>query len=179
MLWDTPGAGTAAGWRDGPRRHGSGVDDRGRRKHAPHRKNGARRLPRNRWRTPSMWRVTGLKPQRPYWYQFKAGQRGKPDGPRHYSTEDPATRCRNSSLPSPPASTGEAGLWTAYEHMLADDPSLVIHLGRLHLRRPARENGVRKHNSAEIVSLSDYRNRHALYKTDPPSRRCIRIARGS
>jgi alkaline phosphatase D len=61
----------------------------------------------------------------------------------------------------------ETGFWTAYDHMLAENPDLVIHLGDYIYEGATRDAGVRKHNSAEIVSLSDYRNRHALYKTDP------------
>jgi alkaline phosphatase D len=51
--------------------------------------------------------------------------------------------------------------------MLTDNPDLVVHLGDYIYEGSARENRVRKHNSAEIVTLADYRNRHALYKSDP------------
>jgi alkaline phosphatase D len=47
------------------------------------------------------------------------------------------------------------------------DPDLVVHLGDYIYEGPAHEDRVRPHNSAEILTLSDYRNRHALYKTDP------------
>jgi alkaline phosphatase D len=63
------------------------------------------------------------------------------------------------------------GHWTAYDHMLADHPDLVVHLGDYIYEGATREGGVRRHNSAEIVSLSDYRNRHALYKTDEAIRK--------
>ena len=61
----------------------------------------------------------------------------------------------------------EAGYWTAYEHMLADNPDLVVHLGDYIYEGRIAPTAVRKHNSAEIITLTDYRNRHALYKTDP------------
>ncbi len=51
--------------------------------------------------------------------------------------------------------------------MLADNPDLVVHLGDYIYEGGLGNNGVRKHNSPEIITLSDYRNRHALYKTDP------------
>jgi len=55
--------------------------------------------------------------------------------------------------------------------MAAEHPDLVVHLGDYIYEGPGRENLVRKHNSPEIVSLTDYRNRHALYKSDPAIRK--------
>ncbi len=110
--------------------------------------------------------VQGLKPQRPYWYRFKAGTAWSPTG---RAITSPRTGVMQPQLKFAFASCQhwEAGWWTAYEHMLADDPELVVHLGDYIYEGRIGTNGVRKHNSAEIVSLSDYRNRHALYKTDP------------
>jgi alkaline phosphatase D len=110
--------------------------------------------------------VTGLKAQRPYWYQFKAGKEVSPTG-RAITAPKPGDTVAQLKFAFASCQHWEAGLWTAYEHMLADDPSLVIHLGDYIYEGATRNNGVRKHNSAEIISLSDYRNRHALYKTDP------------
>jgi alkaline phosphatase D len=60
----------------------------------------------------------------------------------------------------------ETGFFTAYEHMAAENPDLVVHLGDYIYEGPPRPGNPRIHNSLEIVSLTDYRNRHALYKTD-------------
>ena len=51
--------------------------------------------------------------------------------------------------------------------MLAEDPDLVVHLGDYIYEGGAKDNGVRRHNSPEITTLADYRNRYALYKSDP------------
>jgi alkaline phosphatase D len=51
--------------------------------------------------------------------------------------------------------------------MLAESPDIVFHLGDYIYEGPAREGQIRKHNSEEIVTLLDYRNRHAQYKSDP------------
>lgn len=51
--------------------------------------------------------------------------------------------------------------------MLAGKPDLVVHLGDYIYEGKPNPAGVRQHNSDEIVSLADYRNRHALYKSDP------------
>ena len=61
----------------------------------------------------------------------------------------------------------EAGWWTAYQHMAEEDLDLVVHLGDYIYEGPERTNGVRKHTGPEITTLTHYRNRHALYKTDP------------
>lgn len=110
--------------------------------------------------------VSGLASQRPFWYQFKAGKEVSPVGramtaPRHGAAQ-PQLKFAVASCQN-----WEAGLWTAYDHMLADNPDLVVHLGDYIYEGAAKDTGVRKHNSAEIVTLSDYRNRHALYKSDP------------
>ncbi|MEI9866381.1 MAG: alkaline phosphatase D family protein [Limisphaerales bacterium] len=61
----------------------------------------------------------------------------------------------------------EAGFYTAYEHMAKEDLDMVFHLGDYIYEGPAREKGVRRHNSKEIFTLDDYRNRYGLYKSDP------------
>ena len=110
--------------------------------------------------------VNGLKPQRPYWYRFKAGSEVSPVGRASTAPKigEPTSRLKFAFAS---CQNWENGLWTAYDHMLADDPDLVVHLGDYIYEGPMHPTAVRPHNSAEIVSLSDYRNRHALYKTDP------------
>lgn len=110
--------------------------------------------------------VSGLKPQRPYWYQFTAGGEASPVG-RALTTPKEGAEVSHLKFAFASCQHWESGLWTAYDHMLADDPDLVVHLGDYIYEGPAKETGVRRHNSREIVTLSDYRNRHALYKTDP------------
>ncbi len=110
--------------------------------------------------------IAGLRSQRPYWYRFKVGKEVSPIG-RAVTSPQASETPRELRFAFASCQHWEAGLWTAYSHMLADRPELVIHLGDYIYEGPGRDNGVRKHNSAEIVSISDYRNRHALYKSDP------------
>lgn len=110
--------------------------------------------------------VTGLKSQRPYWYRFKAGKELSPIG-RAITSPKAGEAQQNLRFAFASCQNWEAGLWTAYDHMLADNPDLVVHLGDYIYEGATKQTGVRKHNSAEIMSLSDYRNRHALYKSDP------------
>jgi len=110
--------------------------------------------------------VEGLRPDRWYWYQFKAGNYTSPVG---RTRTMPAAGAKAARLQYTFASCQhwEAGLWTAYEHMAKEELDLVIHLGDYIYEGPARSNGVRKHQGPEITTLSHYRNRHALYKSDP------------
>ncbi len=110
--------------------------------------------------------VAGLRPDRWYFYQFRAGGEISPVG---RSRTFPAADALNEKLRFAFASCQhyESGYFTAYDHMRNEDLDLVIHLGDYIYEGAARDDQVRKHNSLEIDSLDDYRNRHALYKTDP------------
>ena len=109
--------------------------------------------------------VEGLKPDRWYWYQFKAGKEISPKG--RTRTMPPA-----DSLPArlrfamASCQHYETGFYTAYEHMGREDLDLVVHLGDYIYEMKAMDGRCRKHNSAEIITLEDYRNRYAQYKSD-------------
>lgn len=110
--------------------------------------------------------VNGLAPGRPYWFRFKAGKEVSPIG-RAITAPRLGQMPQRLKFAFASCQHWEAGYWTAYKHMLAENPDLVVHLGDYIYEGRIGANGVRKHNSAEIQSLADYRNRHALYKTDP------------
>ena len=61
----------------------------------------------------------------------------------------------------------ETGYYTAFEHMARENLDLIIHLGDYIYEYAGRDNRVRKHTGSEIYSVSDYRNRYALYRSDP------------
>lgn len=119
--------------------------------------------------------VTGLAPARWYYYRFTY------DG-----TRSRVGRLRTA--PAPDATPGhlrfavascanwQAGFFGAYRGIAArDDLHGVVHLGDYLYEYAPQEYGagsddtdVRRHVPAkEIVSLADYRQRHAQYKTDP------------
>lgn len=65
----------------------------------------------------------------------------------------------------------EHGYYTAYKHMAKEKLDLVFHLGDYIYEYGPNEyvsktGNVRTHNSAEIITLQDYRNRHAQYRSD-------------
>jgi alkaline phosphatase D len=109
--------------------------------------------------------VEGLAPARWYWYQFKAGGEVSPKGrTRTFPAADsPAARLR---LAFASCQHYETGLYTAFKHMAKEDLDVIAHLGDYIYEGSATQNKVRKHNSREIETLDEYRNRHALYKTD-------------
>jgi alkaline phosphatase D len=65
----------------------------------------------------------------------------------------------------------EAGHYTAYQHMAREDVDLVVHLGDYIYEGAPRENQPRRHTGKKLTSLEDYRNRYALYKSDPALQR--------
>lgn len=110
--------------------------------------------------------VQGLKPDRWYFYRFRAGDAESPIG---RTRTFPAAHTSVDKLRFAVASCQhyETGLYTAYEHMASDDLDLVFHLGDYIYEGPGRDGQVRKHIGKELQSLGDYRIRHAQYRSDP------------
>ena len=109
--------------------------------------------------------VRGLEPSTWYWYRFRTGSHVSPVGRTRTA---PAARRKLDKLSFAFASCQhyEAGYFNALEHLASEDLELVVHLGDYIYEGATRTTGVRKHNSPEIVSLADYRNRYALYRMD-------------
>jgi alkaline phosphatase D len=61
----------------------------------------------------------------------------------------------------------EQGYYTAYRHMVRENLDLVLHLGDYIYESSWGSNHVRKHGAEEPYTLDEYRNRYALYKSDP------------
>jgi alkaline phosphatase D len=109
--------------------------------------------------------VAGLKPNRPYWYRFQAGDAVSPIG-----------RARTAPLPDAPLDQlrfafascqhYEYGFYHAYDDMIRQENDLIVHLGDYIYEGPITKGRVRSHNSAEVSTLDEYRNRYALYKSD-------------
>jgi alkaline phosphatase D len=110
--------------------------------------------------------IPGLKPDRWYFYRFRAGDAVSPIG-RTRTLPEPDAAPESLRFAFASCQHYETGLYTAYEQMARDDLDLVFHLGDYIYEGPARENQIRKHIGPEINSLADYRMRHALYRSDP------------
>ncbi|MBD0419884.1 alkaline phosphatase D family protein [Streptomyces sp. TRM S81-3] len=117
--------------------------------------------------------VRGLAPATDYWFRFFAG-----------GTDSPAARTRTAPAADAAVeglrfgvvscANWEAGHFAAYRHLAArGDLDAWLHLGDYIYEYGTGEYGtrdtvVRPHAPAhEIVTLADYRIRHARYKTDP------------
>lgn len=109
--------------------------------------------------------VHGLEPNRWYWYRFQSGEAVSPVGRTRTA---PGVEQMVDELRFAFASCQhyESGLYTAYEHMVNEKLDLIVHLGDYIYEGPAGKSSLRKHNSPEVVSLNDYRNRYGLYKSD-------------
>jgi len=112
--------------------------------------------------------LEGLQPDRWYFYRFHAGDAVSPVG-RTRTAPLPQARIDRLRFSFVSCQHFETGYYNAYRHMLDDDLDLIIHLGDYIYESGVtkRDDPVRRHNSAEIQSLDDYRNRHALYRGDP------------
>jgi len=110
--------------------------------------------------------VNGLQPARPHWYRFIAGDAVSPIGRTHTA---PAATGRPPRLRFAFVSCQhyEHGYFTAYRHLLADEPELILHLGDYIYEGSWGRDPVRSHGAGEAVTLGDYRRRYALYRTDP------------
>ena len=110
--------------------------------------------------------VDRLSPGRPYWYQFHAGGEWSPVG---------RTRTSNSFWESPrrlrfafaSCQHFEQGFYTAYQHMAGEDLDLVLFLGDYIYEDGVSPTLPRQHDGDEPMTLGAYRNRHAVYKSDP------------
>ena len=109
--------------------------------------------------------VQGLEPARWYWYQFRAGSWASRIGRTRTTPRDGSLDKLSFAFAS--CQHYEAGHYTAFRHMAAEDIQLVIHLGDYIYEGSPITGRARMHNSPEIKTLGDYRNRYALYKTDP------------
>lgn len=109
--------------------------------------------------------VSGLQPARWYWYRFTVDAGTSPIGRTRTA---PATNAQNERLNFAFASCQhyETGYYTAYQAMAQDDLDFVMHLGDYIYEGAPVKDRPRQHNSAEIKTVEDYRNRYALYKSD-------------
>jgi alkaline phosphatase D len=110
--------------------------------------------------------VNGLQPDRWYWYQFKVGNHVSPKGrTRTFPLANATPERLRFGFVS--CQHYERGLFTAFEHLAREDLDLIVHLGDYIYEGGADEHQVRRHNSAEIFTLDDYRARYTQYKLDP------------
>jgi alkaline phosphatase D len=109
--------------------------------------------------------VSGLQPARWYWYQFKVGNEVSPIG-RTRTAPALGQRIEQFRFAFASCQNWQDGYFAAYKHMAEEELDLVVHLGDYIYEGPAQADRIRQHNGPEPVTLEEYRNRHALYKSD-------------
>lgn len=110
--------------------------------------------------------VEGLRPDRWYWYRFKAGGEISAVG-RTRTTPPAGNAAERLRFAFVSCQKYEVGFFTAYEHLAREDNDLVVHLGDYIYEKGDGNGAVRPHGTPEIHTLDDYRTRYAIYKTDP------------
>ncbi len=112
--------------------------------------------------------LEGLEPGREYFYRFRAG--GETSAVGRTKTA-PRRNVRALRFAFASCQQYEHGYYTAYGHLAREELDLVVHLGDYIYEYGPHEyvapgGNVRHHSGPEIVTLEDYRNRHAQYRTD-------------
>jgi alkaline phosphatase D len=107
--------------------------------------------------------LDGLEPARSYWYRFTAGDVTSAVGHLRTAPAGDVDRVRFAFVS---CQNYQDGLYTAFEHLAAEEVDVVVHLGDYIYENGPAENRPRRHDAPEIVTLDDYRRRYALYKGD-------------
>jgi alkaline phosphatase D len=108
--------------------------------------------------------VHGMRPGRPYWYRFHALGATSQTG-RAVTVPIFADRLR---LAVTSCQHWEQARFGAYRDIVAAEPDLILQLGDyIYEQSYADQAKVRSFGAPEPRDLAGYRQRHALYKTDP------------
>jgi alkaline phosphatase D len=107
--------------------------------------------------------VKGLQPGRWYFYRFRSGNAESPVGRTRTAPETADTfRFAFASCQQ-----YEQGYYSAYADMAGKDLDLVVHLGDYIYERSYGAELARKHGTGVPTMLYEFRDRYALYKSDP------------
>lgn len=110
--------------------------------------------------------VRGLRPDRVYWYRFRAGQHVSATG-RTRTAPRPDAALASLSFAFASCQNLPEGHFTALRHLAEEDLDFVVHLGDYIYEGSGQGTIGRGHlPAAETFSLADYRIRHSQYKLD-------------
>jgi alkaline phosphatase D len=109
--------------------------------------------------------VPGLEPDRWYFYRFMAGDAVSVTG-RTRTFPAPGAPVQKLRLAYASCQRWEHGYFSAYRHMREENPDAVLFLGDYVYEYPAASKPVRLTGSVWPVTLDEYRQRHALHKSD-------------
>lgn len=111
--------------------------------------------------------VTGLEPDRWYWYRFMLGDAVSPVA-RTRTAPAPDALPAALRLAYASCQNWEHGAYAAHRHIAAAAPDLVVFLGDyIYERGPySASHPASARHGFESMTLADYRARHAQYKSD-------------
>lgn len=109
--------------------------------------------------------VDGLAADTPYFYRFASDGHRSPIGRTRTAPAPDSARPARLGVVS--CSSFDTGYFTAYRLMADEQPDLVLHLGDYIYENAARDGTPRRGIGGQTMTLTDYRLRHALYRTDP------------
>ncbi|SMQ16247.1 alkaline phosphatase D [Streptomyces sp. Ag82_O1-12] len=111
--------------------------------------------------------VRGLRADRTYWYRFRTSGQLSPVG-RTRTAPHPHSSGGSLRMALASCQNWQHGYFTPYADMLDQDPDVVVFVGDYIYESTPSATGVRRHEGAgEPLSLVQYRNRYAQYRTDP------------
>ncbi len=113
--------------------------------------------------------VDGLEPAHWYWYRFFVGDAVSPIG-RTRTALAPKT-AGEFRFAFASCQQYEQGYYAAHRHLAQEELDLVIFLGDYIYESSWGKNHVRNHGTPQPRTLEQYRNRYALYKSDPDLQR--------
>jgi alkaline phosphatase D len=110
---------------------------------------------------------SSLKPARWYWYRFTAlGQRSPPGRTR--TAPEPGADVKRFDFLIASCQRWDVGHYAAWRDAAAQAVDAIFFLGDYIYEYPATPGAVRPtHTLGKVRSLSDYRTRYALHKSDP------------
>jgi alkaline phosphatase D len=110
--------------------------------------------------------VSGLRPDRWYWYRFRTGDHVSPLG-RTRTFPRPGAAADRLRFAFVSCANYEVGYFHAYRELAKEDLDVVFHLGDYLYEAAPQPNRPRLHVSPLLTTLQDYRDRYAQYRTDP------------
>lgn len=110
--------------------------------------------------------VTGLRPDRWYFYRFRAGEALSPTG-RTRTAPAYDARPERFRFAFAACQQYEQGYYAALRDMSRRELDLVVHLGDYIYEMSYGAGHVRSHGTGNPSTLREYRDRYALYKSDP------------
>jgi alkaline phosphatase D len=110
--------------------------------------------------------VDGLQPNRHYWYRFTVQGKASPVGRTRTAPEptDPTATLRFSFAS---CQQYEQGFYSAQRAVAEEELNAVMFVGDYIYETSWGRDHVRSHGSGRPTTLEEYRNRYALYKSDP------------